>query len=111
MEDEFKGMFEDEDFKIKCKAMFDKFDKDKNGYLDRSELKTFMLAFAQENPDLAGQKSEITENEIDEAMKSLDTNKDGKISPDEFRELAASTFIILSLSSENPEAKIQSFIQ
>ena len=54
------------------KALFDKFDKDKNGTLDRKEL---MAGFA----NVFG-----TYRELDEMISQYDSNNDAKISFDEF---------------------------
>ena len=65
----------EEDQEVHIKQMFDDFDKDKNGSIDRSELelalKSLNLAF--------------TQADIEEYMEQLDKSKNGDISFEEFR--------------------------
>ncbi len=57
---------------------FKKLDKDGSGYLTREELRTWLKSLAKDiNMDL-------TENDIDQLIRKLDENKDGKVSIDEF---------------------------
>ena len=53
------------------------FDKDKDGFVTRQELKTIMRSLGQ-NP---------SEDDIEEMMVTADANQDGKISYDEFMTL------------------------
>jgi hypothetical protein len=57
-------------------AIFAEFDDDRSGFIDSKELK--MLGFALGFP--------MDDAEVDMCVKDLDTNRDGKISLDEFRE-------------------------
>ncbi|XP_059161701.1 calmodulin-like [Physella acuta] len=68
------GMQKLEGFIKTLSTLFTKFDKDKNGYLDKKELKKII--------DACGQK--FTDMELDEIMKKMDTSRDGKISLAEF---------------------------
>ena len=56
---------------------FEVFDKDKDGFVTRQELKTIMRSLGQ-NP---------SEDDIEEMMVTADANQDGKISYDEFMTL------------------------
>ena len=56
---------------------FEVFDKDKDGFVSRQELKTIMRSLGQ-NP---------SEDDIEELMVTADSNQDGKISYDEFMTL------------------------
>jgi hypothetical protein len=56
------------------KQIFDNFDKDRSGFVDKSEL----IAIAKE----LGQ--DMKQEEVDKLMKVVDINKDGKISFQEF---------------------------
>eukprot|EP01084_Bolivina_argentea_P258787 436440_1 len=53
---------------------FDKIDVDKNGFIDINELQAL----------LTGLNADISQNPIEELMKELDTNNDGKLSFKEF---------------------------
>lgn len=56
------------------KAAFLVFDKDKNGYITRDELKSAMLMMDES----------ITERDLDELLKTTDHDRDGKINYEEF---------------------------
>lgn len=70
---------------------FDAADKDKSGFVERNELKDVMTKAFQE----FGAPSPPTEVDIDEELKKLDTNKDGKISKDEFKILVKDILIVM----------------
>ena len=53
---------------------FKMFDKDKNGYIEREELKQMMTKLGEK----------LTDSEIDEMMKEADTDKDGRVNYNEF---------------------------
>ena len=61
--------------KKSIEVSFQKFDSDKNGYLDRMELRTFLISFF----DHYKLKVPINEEFCDDAFKEIDTNNDGKI--------------------------------
>ncbi|OTF76059.1 Calmodulin-like protein, partial [Euroglyphus maynei] len=69
----FKTPKED-DAEADFKAAFLVFDKDKNGYITRDELKSAMLMMDET----------ITEKDLDELLKSIDHDRDGKINYEEF---------------------------
>ena len=56
------------------KVAFTMFDKDKNGYIERDELKQMMTKLGEK----------LTDGEIDEMMKEADTDNDGRVNYNEF---------------------------
>jgi len=60
-------------------AAFKEADTDNSGFLDKTELKSVMEKLSAEN-----NLPKPNDNDVNEAYAQLDTNKDGKISPDEF---------------------------
>ncbi len=65
-----------------CSDFFSSVDKNKNGVLEFREIKRILSKFA-EDTDTAQHDDE----EIRKAFNQLDTNKDGKINLDEFKNL------------------------
>ena len=65
----------------KVSSIFEEFDKDKNGILDRRELRLFL----QEVMTQLKIKIPLTNEYIDEVFKEIDTDKDFKISPVELK--------------------------
>jgi Ca2+-binding EF-hand superfamily protein len=61
--------------KNQIETSFKKFDKDKNGVLDRLELKQFLIIFF----DKYKMHVPINEEFIDETFRDIDKNNDGKI--------------------------------
>ena len=61
-------------FEEEMKVAFEMFDKDKNGYIERDELKQMMTKLGEK----------LTDREIDEMMKEADTDKDGRVNYNEF---------------------------
>ena len=76
--DALKAKVADAEQNFSAERAFNAFDDDKNGFLDRSELKN---AIATVNEKL------VTEKELDEIMSQFDTNSDGKLSLEEFTKL------------------------
>jgi calmodulin len=77
--DEFVVMMQkggDEDAELR--EAFNVFDKDKNGFIDRDEIKDVLKT-------LTG--VEHSETEIDLMIKEADTNNDGKVSFQEFKKM------------------------
>ena len=67
------------------KALHDYFssvDKNKNGVLEYKEIKKILIKFSEDTDTVIE-----TDDEIKKAFDQLDTNKDGKISFDEFKTL------------------------
>lgn len=69
-----------EKIKIITKAAFDALDINKTGSLERKEIETLLMNISK---DLNAKKP--SKDEIDEIIKELDQDKDGKIRPDEFQ--------------------------
>ena len=61
-------------FEEEMKVAFKMFDKDKNGYIERDELKQMMTKLGEK----------LTDGEIDEMMKEADTDNDGRVNYNEF---------------------------
>ena len=64
-------------------STFDKYDKDKSGYIDQDELKEAINDMAKQ----LNQTTNVDEDVVKKALETLDTDKDGKISKDEFTKL------------------------
>ena len=62
-------------------AMFDEFDKNKNGTIDVQEVRTALERIAEAN------NTKVSEEDVAQAMKDLDTNSDGVITREEFFKL------------------------
>merc|ERR1712129_66579 len=71
-----------------CDAIFDRFDSDKNGELDRSEARQMLQSLKNELPSLGAtpeqQQLLISVSEI-EMMKEMDTDNSGTLSKMEFK--------------------------
>ena len=75
-----------EEFDLECKARFEDFDRDKSGFVDRDELKKVAGLLVAGMPDEYGlPPKDVTDQEVDEIMKLIDTNTDGKITYEEFK--------------------------
>ena len=59
--------------------IWSKYDKDKNGHLDRSEMK----AFVQETMSTAGVEKKISQDEFDKIFEQVDRDESGTIEKDE----------------------------
>lgn len=66
-----------DDAEANLKAVFDIFDADKSGYIDRDEMRRLMKKLAQD----------LNEEEISAIMEEVDTDGDGEISFEEFKSL------------------------
>ena len=66
----------DEDYK----AIFEKYDKDKSGYLDRDEIIAVITEYKGRKP---------TSKQVDRLLSKIDENNDGKISYEEFKKTLA----------------------
>lgn len=68
-------------------VIFDKYDSDKSGFIESNELKVFFTDLAQhlgiDTPSDA---------DIQDALKELDTNNDGKVSREELFSFAKALF-------------------
>ena len=65
-------------------SAFDKYDKDKSGYIEQSELKAVIKDMAAK----LNQETEISEEDVINVLQTIDTNRDGKISKEEFANLS-----------------------
>jgi len=74
-------------------AVFDEYDADGNGFLDKNEFAKLVTAVAVK----MGATALPTEAEVTELLRTYDTNKDGKISRDEFGCLVNELFPTVSL--------------
>ena len=61
--------------------VFDKVDKNKNGYIEKDELAHLI----QEMVNKLKKETNIPEDKVEAALKLIDTDRDGKISKEEFR--------------------------
>ena len=60
--------------------IFDKYDKDKSGYIEQSELKEVINELASK----LNKETNISEDIVKKALDQIDTDEDGKISKTEF---------------------------
>jgi Ca2+-binding EF-hand superfamily protein len=67
-----------------AKKVWAVYDKDNNGYLDKEEMKNFLVDFSQIMCNVGA--GGFTEEEIDEIIKQTDKNGDGKVDYEEFAE-------------------------
>ena len=62
-----------------AKEIFNRFDKDKSGFIEKDELREILITVSKQlNLPI------LTEKEIEEGLKQLDNNNDGKLQFDEF---------------------------
>ena len=62
-----------------AKEIFNRFDKDKSGFIEKDELRELLITVSKQlNLPI------LTEKEIEEGLKQLDNNNDGKLQFDEF---------------------------
>lgn len=89
-----KDILQDKDKQGKlAKAAFDAVDTDKSGYLERNELEAVMSSVSSEFDF-----DQPTKEDVDEILKEIDVNSDGKISLNEFQ---AQIKQILNVMAEN----------
>ena len=70
--------------------LFNSVDSDKNGFIDRAELKKWLAEI--------GQVLEIpppSDEDVDNELKRLDDNKDGKVSKQELRKLVKELVLLV----------------
>ena len=68
-------------------ATFDYYDKNKNKYLEREEVKRLLKeAFTSEDIKMIGDSDLQLEESVEEFMKNLDKDNDGKLSKEELKE-------------------------
>ena len=72
-------------------SAFDKYDKDKSGYIEQAELKEVINDMAKQ----LNQTTNIDEDVVKKALETLDTDKDGRISKEEFTKLTQEKLLAL----------------
>ena len=78
----FKSVINDEKkYNGYSDEVFDKLDKNKNGYIEKDELAHLI----QELINKLKKETIIPEDKVETALKLIDTDGDGKISKEEFR--------------------------
>ena len=93
LQNEMNAFFESEDFNGECKKQFDSYDNDASGYLEKSEVTTVLKELVAILPTEKGKSLEVTDKDVEDAMADLDTNADGKLSLDEFKNFAKMIFM------------------
>jgi len=68
-------------------ALFEEFDKDKSGTIDVKEIRGALERIAEAN------NTTVSEEDITQAMKDLDTNKDGVVTREEFLTLVRASIL------------------
>lgn len=82
MKEQVEKMLNNEEFfKPLLDSAFDEHDKDKSGFIEKNELYECLVKLAKE----AFKTNPPKKEDADKVMTELDTNKDGKISKEEFR--------------------------
>ena len=74
-------------FQAICKTVFNEFDKDKSGHIDIKELEAALQKMAKSNSLPVPSKQDIQD-----ALKLYDKNKDGKIELKEFTEVTRESY-------------------
>lgn len=69
----------------KIRKLFDRFDENKNGVIDKCELKTMFKTILSEMGETYPEKR--NEQVVEEAMENFDVNKNGTIEFSEFLEV------------------------
>ncbi|KAL5204698.1 hypothetical protein ABZP36_009569 [Zizania latifolia] len=76
-----KNLSNNDDDEEELKKAFRVFDKDDNGFISHNELRMVMASLGEE----------MTEDEIDEMMRTADTNNDGQVDYEEFKRVMMNT--------------------
>lgn len=86
-----------EDIIITANSVFDSYDNDGSGYIDRSEMKTVVNTLFKQIND----KTICTETRLNKLFSIIDKNNDQKLSKKEFRELIS---LFLDPTQSDPAA-------
>jgi len=78
------------------RRVFDKFDEDKNGFIDERELKKLM----EETYRILGLKKEVSYSDIQSYLSLVDTNRDGLISYPEYEEIVTKALARINVRFE-----------
>lgn len=78
-------------------SVFDSYDTDNSGFIDRSEMKTVVSTLFKQIND----KTICTDIRMNKLFSNIDKNSDGKLSKKEFRELVA---LFLDPTQQEPAA-------
>ena len=73
-------------------SCFEKVDTDNSGYIEEKELETLIKKVTEL---FKFKKIEVTEEQINNALKLMDTDKDGKISKEEFRKTSRTKLLAI----------------
>ena len=88
-----KSVLDDEPtFNSYMDSCFDKVDVDKSGFIEEKELETLIKKVTEL---FKFKKIEVTEEQINNALKIMDTDKDGKISREEFRKTSRTKLLAI----------------
>ena len=90
-----KGLVEDEEkFNQYMDTAFDKVDVDKNGYLEKNELRQLV----QDIVNKLKKDTNVPEDKVQSALELIDTNKDGKVTKEEFKKTSRAKLLAICSS-------------
>jgi len=90
-----KGLVEDEEkFNQYMDTAFDKVDVDKNGYLEKHELTQLI----QDLVHKLKKDTNVPEDKVQSALELIDTNKDGKVTKEEFKKTSRAKLLAICSS-------------
>ena len=87
-----KGLVEDEEkFNQYMDTAFDKVDVDKNGYLEKNELRQLVQELVQK----LKKDTNVPEDKVQSALELIDTDNDGKVTKEEFRKTSRAKLLAI----------------
>ena len=87
-----KGLLDDEEkFNNYMDTAFDKLDVDKNGYLEKNELRQLV----QDIVNKLKKDTNVPEDKVQSALELIDTDKDGKVTKEEFRKTSRAKLLAI----------------
>jgi Ca2+-binding EF-hand superfamily protein len=90
-----KGLCEDEaKFNEYMDTAFDKVDVDKNGYLEKEEVRQLV----QDLVNKLKKDTNVPEEKVKSALELIDTDKDGKVTKEEFRKTSRAKLLAICSS-------------